>query len=104
MVSNFPYSAASIVLGQFIYFVDEISQRFRKLNELFERINSESERKHAPLMIFDIESEIKGKDFPSNQELRHRHTVESISKNDESDEFNDDVDDFDDAETIPAQG
>ncbi|TMW47241.1 hypothetical protein DOY81_007676 [Sarcophaga bullata] len=103
MVSNFPYSAASIVLGQFIYFVDEISQRFRKLNELFERINSESERKHAPLMIFDIETEVK-KDLPSNQELRHRHIVENISLNEESDEFNDDVEDMNDAETMPSDG
>ncbi|XP_037823141.1 gustatory and pheromone receptor 33a [Lucilia sericata] len=102
IVSNFPYTSSSIVLGQFVYYVSEISQRFIKLNELFERINRESERKHAPLMIFDIESEIK-KEMPSNQELRQRHVVDHISINEDSDEFNDDVDDdLNDAETIPA--
>ncbi|XP_065355979.1 gustatory and pheromone receptor 33a [Calliphora vicina] len=101
VVSNFPYSSSSIVLGQFIYFVAEISKRFRMLNELFERINRESERKHAPLMIFDIESEVK-KDLPANQELRHRHIVDHVSITEDSDEFNDDVNDFNDAETIPV--
>lgn len=71
------------------------------LNELFERINRESERKHAPLMIFDIETEVK-KDFPSNQELRHRHIVDNVSTTENSDDFNDDLEDFNDAKAIPA--
>lgn len=98
-VSYLPFTATSIVLGQFIYFVAEISKRFRFLNELFDRINRESERKHAPLMIFDIETQVK-KDLPSNQELRQRHVVDNVSVAEDSDEFNDDVDDMADKETV----
>ncbi|KAM7351089.1 gustatory receptor 33a [Cochliomyia hominivorax] len=101
MTSNFPYTSASIVLGQFIYFVAEISKRFRQLNGLFERINRESERKHAPLMIFDIETEVK-KDLPANQELRQRHVIEHVPVAEDSDEFNDNMDDLNDAETVTA--
>ncbi|XP_073825586.1 gustatory receptor 33a isoform X2 [Musca autumnalis] len=100
MVSNFPYSAASVMLGQFIYFVSEISQRFERLNELLEKISKESDRKHVPLMIFDIETDAK-KDLPPNQQLRQRHFVAS---NEENNELNDDMDYFYDTETIMEEG
>ncbi|XP_061401369.1 gustatory and pheromone receptor 33a-like [Musca vetustissima] len=100
MVSNFPYSAASVMLGQFIYFVSEISQRFEKLNELFEKISTVSDRKHIPLMIFDIETDAK-KELPPNQQIRHRHFA---ATREESDELNDDLDQFYDTETIPDEG
>lgn len=92
------------MLGQFIYFVSEISLRFQKLNMLFDRISQESDRKYAPLMIFDIETDAK-KDYPDNQNLRQRHFAEPLAApNEESDEFNDDVDYFYDTEMIPDEG
>ncbi|XP_059221477.1 gustatory and pheromone receptor 33a [Stomoxys calcitrans] len=104
MVSNFPYSAASIMLGQFIYFVSEISQRFQRLNELFERISYESDSKHAPLMIFNVEIGTK-KDMPANQELRHRHFAENMATiNEDNDDPNDDMDRFYDTEIVPDEG
>lgn len=36
-----------------------ISNRFEQINTLFEKINQEARRRHAPLTVFDIESEGK---------------------------------------------
>ncbi|XP_043950167.1 gustatory and pheromone receptor 33a [Drosophila biarmipes] len=59
MVSSFPYLAGSIIQGEFIYHVSVISQRFEQINTLFEKINQEARHRHAPLTVFDIESEGK---------------------------------------------
>jgi len=59
MVSSFPYLAGSIIQGEFIYHVSVISNRFEQINTLFEKINQEARRRHAPLTVFDIESEGK---------------------------------------------
>ncbi|XP_017022096.1 gustatory and pheromone receptor 33a [Drosophila kikkawai] len=59
MVSSFPYLAGSIIQGEFIYHVSVISQRFEQINALFEKINQEARHRHAPLTVFDIESEGK---------------------------------------------
>jgi len=39
--------------------VSVISNRFEQINTLFEKINQEARRRHAPLTVFDIESEGK---------------------------------------------
>lgn len=59
MVSSFPYLAGSIIQGEFIYHVSVISERFEQINTLFEKINQEARHRHAPLTVFDIESEGK---------------------------------------------
>ncbi|KAH8262926.1 hypothetical protein KR044_002212 [Drosophila immigrans] len=59
MVSSFPYLAGSIIQGEFIYHVSVISNRFEQINTLFEKINQEARRRHAPLTVYDIESEGK---------------------------------------------
>ncbi|EDX04788.1 gustatory and pheromone receptor 33a [Drosophila simulans] len=59
MVSSFPYLAGSIIQGEFIYHVSVISQRFEQINMLLEKINQEARHRHAPLTVFDIESEGK---------------------------------------------
>ncbi|XP_030555841.1 gustatory and pheromone receptor 33a isoform X2 [Drosophila novamexicana] len=59
MVSSFPYLAGSIIQGEFIYHVSVISNRFEQINKLFEKINQEARHRHAPLTVFDIESEGK---------------------------------------------
>ncbi|XP_075150946.1 gustatory receptor 33a [Haematobia irritans] len=103
MASNFPYSASSVMLGQFIYFVSEISQRFQKLNELFQRISLESDSKHGPLMVFNVETDMK-REMPANQELRHRHFSENMSTiNEDGEEYNEDGDRFNDTEIIPDE-
>ncbi|XP_053961817.1 gustatory and pheromone receptor 33a [Anastrepha ludens] len=59
MVITFPYVAASTVQGIFISYVSVISERFRILNILFNKINQESDRKNSPLSVLDIENEYR---------------------------------------------
>lgn len=66
MVSSFPYLAGSIIQGEFIYHVSVISNRFEQINTLFEKINQEARRRHAPLTVFDIESEGKKQERKSS--------------------------------------
>lgn len=66
MVSSFPYLAGSIIQGEFIYHVSVISNRFEQINALLEKINQEARRRHAPLTVFDIESEGKKQERKSS--------------------------------------
>lgn len=66
MVSSFPFLAGSIIQGEFIYHVSVISNRFEQINALFEKINQEARRRHAPLTVFDIESEGKKQERKSS--------------------------------------
>ncbi|KAH8267423.1 hypothetical protein KR018_001038, partial [Drosophila ironensis] len=113
MVSSFPFLAGSIIQGEFIYHVWLISERFEQINKLFEKINQEARHKHAPLTVFDIESEGKKERSSSNgkpafgsnlneqklAEEKKRQKEQNLKQEEEEDsgssEDEDEEDDFD---------
>ncbi|XP_034099492.1 gustatory and pheromone receptor 33a [Drosophila albomicans] len=115
MVSSFPYLAGSIIQGEFIYHVSVISNRFEQINTLFEKINQEARRRHAPIQVFDIESEGKKQErksaviatktaFGIEQKLademkRQKSPHEDEDEMNTSDEEDDDIFDYNDTNT-----
>ncbi|XP_036340538.1 gustatory and pheromone receptor 33a-like, partial [Rhagoletis pomonella] len=59
MVITFPYVAGSIVQGMFVSNVSIISERFRVLNILFDKINHQRDKNNSPIALLDIESDSK---------------------------------------------
>lgn len=94
MAVTFPYFAGSIVQGQFIYYVSVISERFTEINHLFNKINQECDKKHAPIAVFDIEShndiqKIKTKNLnliATEQPLKEKSTQETASSSENTDD------------------
>uniref|UniRef100_A0A1B0AAM5 Gustatory receptor n=1 Tax=Glossina pallidipes TaxID=7398 RepID=A0A1B0AAM5_GLOPL len=61
MVTTYPYSAATVMLLQFAYYVYKISERHQIINHFLDQINQDIDKtpKEITPEIFDVESELK---------------------------------------------
>uniref|UniRef100_A0A1B0B2A4 Gustatory receptor n=1 Tax=Glossina palpalis gambiensis TaxID=67801 RepID=A0A1B0B2A4_9MUSC len=90
MVTTYPYSAATVMLLQFAYYVYEISKRHQTINHFLEQINRDINKtpKGITLEIFNIETELKIASS-ENVQLNERHVKQTTHRSEEND-YNDD--------------
>lgn len=90
MVTTYPYSAATVMLLQFAYYVYKISDRHQIINQFLEQINQDIVKtpKEITPEIFNVESELKITSS-GNVQLNERHVKQTTHRREETD-YNED--------------
>uniref|UniRef100_A0A1A9VA82 Gustatory receptor n=1 Tax=Glossina austeni TaxID=7395 RepID=A0A1A9VA82_GLOAU len=90
MVTTYPYSAATVMLLQFAYYVYKISERHQIINHFLEQINQATDKtpKEITPEIFNIETELKTTSS-GNVQLNGRHVKQTTRRSEEND-YNED--------------